>query len=153
MATSYFLKIAEAVRTKLTGIDGAPTTIEIKDNDQVESRQEDEILVITMGEDPEVWTVTGAGTGNDFGDVGKAYQIGLSYYHKKLADPTVNLDAAPTFVLKSKQALNRPSLTGVPSVYDTTLVENPAWENQEFSKGLQVTRFGMIFLNAEPRNG
>lgn len=149
---SFFKTIADAVRQVVSTVPGCPQRIEVRDNDQLESREEDDFVIVTLGEDPEVWGTT-AVSSSTLGDVGKAYMIGVTLYHRKIADPTVNLNAAPEFVLKCKQALDKPSLAQAPSVYGTQLVENPAWEDQEFTKGLQVTRFGMIFLSAEPRNG
>lgn len=149
---SYFKTVADAVRQVVSGVPGCPQRIEVRDNDQLESREDDDFVVITLGEDPELWGTTAGGI-NDFGDVAKGYMIGITLYHRKLTDPTVNLNAAPEFVLKCKQALNKPTLAQAPSVFDTRLVENPAWENQDMDKGLQVTRFGMIFSSIEPRNG
>ena len=94
----------------------------------------------------------GNGT-TDLGHVEKQYEIGVTIYQTSQADIADDLNRNPDIVLLAKQALNRASLAGAPSVYDTDLIVSEAWEHQPFVEGLVVRRFGMIFFSAEPRNG
>lgn len=150
---SYALDIANAVQGVIAGISGAPDVVEVRDNDQVRPRDPEDIVVITIGDEVEEGGTSGAGAGDDFGGVFKTYQVGVSIYHRKLTSPGTDLTLTPPFVLACKQALNRPTLAGAPTVYGTRLATSSAWENQEFAKGLLVSRFGILFLSSESRAG
>lgn len=154
-ATAYHLQIAQASLQVVGGVSGCPSLREVRDNDQLEPREATEAVIVTLGDDPVVLEVTGAtGTPSDgYGDVCKGYGVGFAFYLRKLVDPETDLTRSPLFILQCKQALGKTSLVGVSGVYDTDIVQNPAWENQEFEKGLMVSRFGVVFYHAEPRNG
>ena len=150
---SYALDIATAVQGVVAAITGAPDTVEVRDNDQVLPRDPDDIVIVTIGDETPGDGTSGAGSGDDFGGVFKAYQIGISIYHRQLSDPAANLQRNIALTLAAKQALNRPTLAGAPTVYWCQLVQNAAWENNEFEKGLQVSRFGLLFHSSESRAG
>lgn len=155
MPTAYHLQIAQAALNVIAGVSGTPTLREVRTNDQLSEDEADEAIIATLGEDPVVLEVTGANSATPgyYGDVCKGYGVGFAFYLRKLTDPTTNLDRSPLYILQCKQALNKPILSGVPGVYDTDLVQNQTWENQDFSKGLLVSRFGVVFYHAESRNG
>lgn len=145
--------IANAVVSVEAGLNGAPDTVEFRDNDQVEPREAREIVIVTVGDPNVIENYSGAGTGDDFGGMLVEYPIGVSIYHRKLANPATELTAEPDFVQASKRALNRPTLVGADTVYGARLIASPTWENQDFEKGLQVSRFGVVFLSSETRAG
>lgn len=150
---SYALDIGNAVVAVVEGITGAPDVVELRDNDQVGPRDPEEIVVVTLGAEVEVDGTSGAGSGDDYGGVFKTYEVGVSIYHRKLTGPATDLTLTPPFVLACKQALNRPRLSGASTVYGSRLAESNTWENQEFRKGLLVSRFGILFLSSESRAG
>lgn len=150
---SYALDIANGVQSVVAALTNVPDVVEVRDNDEVMPRDPDDIVVITIGDENEIGGVSGAGSGDDYGSVFKTYQIGISIYHRQLSSPALNLERNIALTLAAKQALNRPSLAGAPTVYGTHLVQNAAWENNEFKKGLQVSRFGLLFLSSESRAG
>ncbi len=110
-------------------------------------------VIVTNGDSREVQAVSGAGSATDQGDVLKSYEIGVSIYGASHGNVSTDLDTHPAFVLRCKQALNKITLAGVPTVYGTKLVDNAEWEQNAFGAGGEVSRFGLIFLNAETRLG
>lgn len=152
---SPFLTIANATKAVLVGIDDATATVDVREADVVQARDSYPLTIVTMGEegeDPQLDT-TGAGTAENQGDVGRTYQIGVSIYREKRGD----IDADDTnlrFVRRAQQLLGiaRP-FPSVPTCYRGVLVRHPSWEAQEFAKGVEVSRFAVIFHNAEARCG
>jgi hypothetical protein len=151
---AYVTTIAESVVAVLANLGGAPDLVEFRKTDVLHPREADELvesdeagaIIVTAGDVVPFMDLTG-------GDVLRKYQIGVSIYKrlggKFSSEKTVN----PDLVLACKQALHRTSLAGASTVFDTDLVESPEWENQAFKDGWEVSRFGVIFNSAEPRNG
>ena len=152
---AYFLRIANAVKSALAGISGAPSTIVVREEDGVKPRDSYPIVIITLGEeglDPQL-DVTGGTTADDQGDIGVTYPIGVSIYREKFGNTTAD-DTNLSYVQRAQQVLGRARPFGeVPTVYRGELVRNSAWEGQEHAKGIEVSRFAVIFHNAEPRCG
>jgi hypothetical protein len=153
---SHIYNIATAVKTVISGVNGVPTNIDIrkKDSPHVDDCP---ILIITLGDELEPsFQVMGGGVSGDYGTVGKRYLIGISIYTKNLGDLSTDVDDHPALVLRIKQAIDQPLNTGgVPesaTVWNTELKDHPEWEQQEFSKGVEVSRFALIFESAEARN-
>jgi hypothetical protein len=153
VATSYFLRIANAVKAALSDLGGG-LSIVVREEDSVKTRDTYPLAVVTMGDEglDQLLDVTG-GAGTDQGDIGVTYQIGVSIYRENLGDIAAD-DTNPAYVQRAQQILGRARpLADVPTVYMGTLVRNAAWEGREFVKGVEVSRFAVIFHNAEPRCG
>lgn len=150
---SHVYDIATALKTVLAGVNGVPATIAIRKKDTPHS-DECPILIITLGDELEPnFQVMGAGIANDFGTVGKRYLMGISLYTRNTGNLSTHVDEHPALVLRIKQALDQPlSYPGFETVWNTELHEHPEWELQEFAKGVEVSRFGLVFNSAEGRN-
>jgi hypothetical protein len=155
MPTSYFTTVANAVASSLATLPSAPATIVVRETDVVHPRDAMPIVIVTMGdedEDPRLDVMGGPGpTGQ--GDIGKRYPIGITYYRNKLGN--VDVDATQqAFVLAAQQLLGRAyPLASVQTVYEGQLFRRAAWEKQDFGKGAEVSRFAVVFCNAESRTG
>lgn len=152
---SYAAAIAEAVTSVLAGLTPEACPIEWRRTDVIESRETVPRVIITNG--PEMQVNRGAlgdiTTPLLLGSVFKGYTVGITVYDSNDGELAGN-DVNPSFILRAKQTLNTASLTGVPEVWDTDLVENNLeWENQPFRDGAQVSRFAVLFITSEPRNG
>lgn len=154
---SYAVPIANAARTIVAALPNAPSLVEVRKTDVTHPREITSSFaacIITIGTERVMLAVSGAGTDTDQGDVLKAYEIGFSIYGTSFGDVSSSLDTNPEFTLKVKQALNKKSLVGVPTVYGTQLVDHAEWEErQDFGDGNEVSRFVILFFNAETRLG
>ena len=149
-----FNDVANAVKVVLDTITGAPTTI-VRKNDATHPRDSSSfpLCVISLGADEhEQWATTGNGT-TDQGTIGIGLTIVISVYQKCLGDIQSNMTVNPTFFEDAKQALNKRTLSGVASIWNTTVQTNQAWEQQDFSEGYEVSQFTMTFMSGELRNG
>ena len=153
---SFFTQIAEAVRTTLLAISGGPATAVVKEADTVGARDTYPLIIITMGDedlDARLDTTSNGVTANEQGDIGVAYPIGISIYREQLTIPTAD-DVNQQFIERAQQSLGKARpFSALPSVYEGILVRRAAWERQEFVKGVEVSRFAVIFHNAESRTG
>ncbi len=147
------MRVADAAKAVVVNL-GAPNVV-IRESDTVQPRDTYPLVIITLGEeilDPQL-DVMGGPSANDQGDIGVQYQIGFSMYREQLGDIAAD-DVNQSLVQLSQQKLGRAyPLPAVPSVYDGRLVRRDAWEGQEFVTGVEVSRFAVIFHNAEPRCG
>ena len=143
--------IAVQMRTILQGLSGAPapTSVKIQEDDSVQTRVENPVWIITMGdEEPFYNSTAGDATGN--GDILKRYYFGVSMYYDYVGDLQDRLSSTPDIVIAAQQALNvkMPTL----SVFGSELVRFSSWERNQFGEGAEVTRFLMIYSVSEPRN-
>lgn len=153
---SFAVPIANAVKTIVTALTGAPSLVQVSKTDVIHPRDITSAfaaVIITMGDEIEIGSVSGAGTSTDQGDVLKSYQIGITIYGTNFGNISTDLSSHPDFVLACKQALNKTTLSGVPSVYGSRLVSNSEWESTAFGDGNEMSVFGMVFWNAETRLG
>ena len=153
---SFAVPIASAVRTVIAALTNAPSLVEVRKTDVAFPRDITtafSAVIITIGNEREFMAVSSAGTSTDQGDVLKVYEIGISIYGKLFGKLASDLTNHPDFVLQCKQALNKTTLAGVPTVFRTQLIEHDEWERNEFGKDGEVSRFGLLFFNAETRLG
>lgn len=153
---SFAIPIANAVRTVIANLSNAPSLVEVRKADVLHPREMTVAfcaVIITTGDEREIGAVSGAGSATDQGDVLKSYEIGISIYGANFGNLGSDMNQHPDFVLAVKQALNKTSLAGAPSVYGTKLIDNAQWERQTFQDSSEVSRFGLLFLNAETRLG
>lgn len=153
---SYAIPIANAVRTVVAALTNAPPLVEVRKMDTVHPREATtsfSACIITLGEVRLVGGQMGGGSDANLGPVQKTYEVGITIYGTNFGDISSNMDTHPEFVLRVKQALNKTALAGVPTVYDTELFEHPTWESQMFAQAGEVSRFGILYFNSEPRNG
>ncbi len=153
---SFAIPIANAVRNIIAGLPNAPAIVEVRKLDTTHPREISATfiaVIVTIADEREEMAVSGAGTATDQGDVLKSYEIAVSIYGTNFGNVSTDMSSHPDFVLACKQALNKKSLTGVPSVYGTKLLENSAWERVGFKIGNEVSHFGLLFYNAETRLG
>ena len=152
---SFFTQIAEAVRTTLLSLSGGPSTVAVRETDVVTARDTYPLTIITMGDedlDARVDT-TGGTSDSDQGTIGVEYPIGVSIYREQLTTPTAD-DVNQQYIQLAQRALGRARpFSALTTVYEGILVRRAAWERQEFVKGVEVSRFAVIFHNAESRTG
>ena len=151
---SPFSTIAAAAKDTIAQL-GVGLTVVVREADVVQPRDTYPIAIVTMGDedDDRELDTTGGPTDADQGDIGKAYPIGVSIYREKLGAIAAD-DANPDLVHRAQQRLGRARpFPALPTVYRGILVRNAAWERQEFVKGVEVSRFAVIFHNAESRTG
>jgi hypothetical protein len=150
---SPFPGIASAVKTVLDGISNMPTTV-VRKRDVVLARDAppgSPLCVISYaGEGAEDWATTGNGS-TDLGTIGTAYGIWISIYRDNRAD--VASSATNPDLLAAIQALNKGSLSGAGTVWNTELQPHEEWEEGDFGKANERSRFRMLFQAAELRNG
>lgn len=151
---SYSTPIAEAVVSLLSGITPLGCPVEFRRTDSLVSRETIPRVIVTNAQETQLdrGTFGAEGDVDSFGTVEKAYPIQIAIYESNQGELQGN-DVNPAFILRAKQLLNKPYLTAVPAVFDTDLLQNWEWENQPFRDGGQVSRFGLLFYTAEPRNG
>lgn len=148
---SPFPPIAAAVKTVVDGVSGAPTTV-VRKRGAVRSRETLPLCVISFGDEGgEEWATLGAGSAEQ-GGIGKTYSILISVYRENAGDLDTTLTTNPDFIDAAKEALNKGSLSGVSSVWDTALEAHEEWEGQEFREGAEVSRFKLWFRTSESRN-
>lgn len=155
MATSYIPPIANAVMSVISGLSGAPSFIQYREQDQIGSGDTRPCVIVTTDEEqlmPEV-DVSGASSNTDLGDVGKIYPIGISIYSERLGDITTDPETRQDFVITVQHALNKNSLAGVPTVWGTKLVRRDTWEHRAMKDGFEYSTFAILFYSAEPRLG
>lgn len=139
------------MKTVLDGITGMPTTV-IRKRDVFKARDTPPLCVISYGgEGAEDWATTGNGS-TDQGTVGYAYGIWISIYRTNIGD-VANSSTNPDLVDDIKEALNKGSLSGVSEVWDTEFQQHEEWEEGDFGKAKERTRFQMAFRAAQLRNG
>lgn len=155
---SYFLPIANAVKTLLDAIPGAPTVI-VRKESVLHARERDTlgaspICVVSLADERvESWSAMGNG-GGDLGTIAKSYTIAITVYRSNAtAALSTTLATNPDFLLSAKQALHRVTLSGVPVVWDSQLMEHSEWEEQSFGVGMEASTFAVMYRTAEPRNG
>lgn len=144
---SYQKQIADALVTSLAAVSGATATVEYRKADVVTPRDAYPLTLVTPGfQRP---------AGRAFEQViHKEYGFQVSIYRETSGDLTAGIDTNPTYIQAAKQACDVASLTGAPVVWDVDLVDDPdAWERQEFVKGVEVSRFGLLVRTTEPQNG
>ncbi len=157
--SAYAAQIAEAVVSLLSGLTPEACPIVWRKTDTLESRDAAPMVIVSNLPESQVSRGTLGGIGNPqkTGSVFKGYTIGITVYGSNLAELAGD-DTNPAFILRAKQLLNTAYPYGVstlvPEVWDTDLIDNNLeWENQPFSKGVQMSTFAMIFYTSEPRNG
>ncbi len=146
--------IATAAKSVLDGLASFPDVSIRKDG----SLHPNEIsatsqCVITFGQELPQAAVQTFGTGADKPTIGKIYGLIFSLYLVNLGDIESGMTTFPDFVLAAKQALNTATLSGATTVWNTELIENPAWEGVKFKDGVEMSEFGINFYSAEARNG
>lgn len=147
---SPFPSIAAAVKTVIDGVTGAPTTV-VRKRGAMRRRETPPLCVISFGgEGKDEWATMGTGTA-DQGGIGKRYAIDIAVYRDAGGDLDVNLSTNPDFIDAAKEALNKASLSGVSSVWDTNLEEHDEWESQPFRDGAEVSKFRLWFQTSESR--
>lgn len=144
---SFQKSIADAVVTILSGVTGAPSTVEHRKEDVMQSRESPPAVYVVAG----FRRPTGrAFDGTIFFDNG--FQV--SIYQEFTGDLTTGIDTNPLFVQRAKQALDLATLSGLSTlVRDVDLVEDDTWERQKFREGGEVSRFGLLVRTNEPQNG
>ena len=143
---SYQEQIADAIVTVLGALSGAPALVEYRKQDALHPGDSNEAVIVSAGYQRM--------TGRAFeGTVYKDYGFQVSVYRTFLGDLTADVDTNPAYVQLAKQALDLPALSGVPVVFDVELVQDAAWENNQFPTGSEVSRFGVLVRTAEPQNG
>jgi len=146
--------IATAAKAVLDAIPGFPTTSIRKEN-TVHARDTitSSLCVISFGDEQLQPGVATFGDSTDKPTISKVYGLVFSLYIVNPGNIETTLSTFPDFVLAAKQALNTATLSGASTVWNTDLVENPAWENQAFKDGVEWSEFGINFYSAEARNG
>ncbi len=159
LMAAYASDIAEAVVTLLSGLTPGACPIVWRKTDTLESRDSAPMVIVSNLPESQVsrGTLGKIETPEQMGCVFKGYTIGITVYGSNLADLAGD-DVNPSFILQAKQTLNKAYPYGVstlvPEVWDTDLIDNNLeWENQPFSKGVQMSTFAVIFYTSEPRNG
>lgn len=154
---SYAIAIANAARNVIAALSGAPSVVEVRKTDVVHPREINTPfagVIIYLRTEHVLMAVSGAGSDTDQGDLLKAYELGISIYGTTFGDIASDMDTHPNFALRVKQALNKKSLAGVPTVYGTDLEDNAEWEDRrDFGDGNEVSRFIIRFFNAETKLG
>ncbi len=155
MATSYIPPIAAAVVNVISGLPGAPSFIQYREEDQIGSGDTRPCVIVTTDVEepmPEV-DVSGAGTDTDLGARGMTYPVGISIYKERLGDITTGIATQQDFVLTCQQALNKLRLSGALTVWGTRLVRRNAWEHRDLGNGWEYSTFAILFFSSEPRLG
>jgi hypothetical protein len=152
---AYWLDIANAVKTVLEGVAGAPT-ITVRKEGALHPGELDsvtQLCVVSLGNVDEEWAATGDGTSGKFGTISRRYGIVVSLYSRNLGNIQSDLTNTPDFFQLAKQALMKDSLTGVTTVWQVDSATHPAWEAASFGEGVEVSEFVFYASNTEPRNG
>jgi hypothetical protein len=148
--------VATACKTILDALSGFPDTT-IRKEGVVYAREKESLTtpqcVIAFGDERPYEPVTTFGDATNKPTNGKIYGLVFQLYLTNPGNLDSTLTTNPNFVKQAKQALNTITLAGAASIWQTELVENPAWENQPFGDGAEVSEFGMNFYSAEARNG
>lgn len=145
---SYEIAIGDGIATTVRGVSGAPGLVEQRAIGAAHPRDPVEAVYVAVGD--------GRPTGYTFGDrVRKEYEVVVTSIRRRpqLGDITQDLDTGPDFLKRCKQALDGPTIAGVPVVWDVALVESPTWENVAFGQGYEMSQFGLLVRTDEPRNG
>ena len=143
---SYAKKIGDAIVAKILNVQGSPVTVKQRKDNSILGRETPPIVVVTIESEQKV--------GRAFeGVIFKEYAIIVGFFRKCLADISTELDITPEFILRTKQALDITAFVSVPEVWDVDLADNPEWEHQDFGKGMEVSRFGLLVKTSEPQNG
>jgi hypothetical protein len=156
VAVADWNTIATAAKAVLDGLASFPTT-QIQKENAVHPRDSiaSSLCVISFGTEQLMPGMATFGTGSDKPTVTKIYGLVFSLYlvNSPLGDVSTDVSTFPDYVQDAKQALNTATLSGASTVWNTDLVENPAWENQAFAQGVEYSEFGVNFYSAEGRNG
>ncbi len=145
---SYEFAIGTGIRDVIAAVDGAPDMVELRAMGAAHPRDPVEAVYIAVPNHRML--------GYTFGDrVRKEYDVVVTSIRRRpqLGDITQDLDTGPAFLKLCKQALDGATISGVPVVWDVTLVDDPTWERQAFSQGYEMSQFGLLVKTDEPRNG
>lgn len=109
------------------------------------------VVISFAGDMGEGWATTGNGS-TDQGTVGRGVTLEIGVYRDTQAELQTGMDTNPDYFQSVKRALNKGSLTGATTVWDTRLTTNEMWEQRAFRDGGEVSSFQLEFGSAEVRN-
>lgn len=143
---SYAVPIAQAFGAVIVAVPGSPSLVEVRAIAAAHPRDPVEGVFIAPARERK--------TGRAFGgSVYKEYDFVVTILRQRQGDVTTGIDANPALILAIKQAVDRPTLAGVPQVWDVDLVDNAEWENKAFGQGYEMSQFGLLARTIEPQNG
>ena len=148
---AVFDTIAGAVKTVIDGLALGVTTVVRKDGDVYEADALPLVVISLANDQGEEWAVTGDGS-TDTGTVGRGYVITVGVYRDTQAELQTGVATTPDYFQAVKRALNKSSLAGASTVWDTRLTTNAMWEGQAFREAGEASAFQIEFGSAEPRN-
>lgn len=148
--------VATSAKTILDALTGFPDTT-VRKEGVIYAREKESLAVpqcvISFGDERPYAPLTTFGDGTDKPTIGKIYGLVFQLFLTNPGNLDTTLATNPNLVKQAKQALNTITLAGATAIWQTELVDNPAWENQAFRDGAEVSEFGMNFYSAEARNG
>ena len=150
MAT--FNTIATQAKSVVDALSLGLTTVIRKDGAVYESDALPLVVISFAGDLGEEWATTGNGT-TDQGTVGRGVALEFGVYRETQGELETGLSTNPDYFQSVKQALNKGSLTGASTVWDTRLRTNELWEGRAFGQGGEVSSFQLEFGSGELRNG
>lgn len=148
MAT--FNTIATQVKAVIDALSLGLTTVIRKDGTVYESDTLPLVVIAFAGDLGEDWATTGDGS-TDQGTVGRGVTLEIGVYRETQGELQTGLSDNPDYFQSVKRALNKGSLSGASTVWDTRLQSNEMWERRSFDRG-EVSAFQLDFGSAEVRN-
>ena len=153
---SYANTIANAVVSIVQGITSPPAATYFRKFDTLTPTDKvsaaSTVCIVTLSQEEALLDQSFGNGSTDFGTVVRAYMIGITLYKLHNALIETNIDTLPQMALRIEQALNKPTLSGAPSVCDTTLVPFKQFDEKNFKDGYEVLRAFLVFSSAENRN-
>jgi hypothetical protein len=149
MAT--FNTIATAVKSVVDALSLGLTTVVRKDGSIYESDSLPLVVISFAGDLGEEWAATGNGS-SDTGSVGRGVALEVGVYRETQGELQTGVDTNPDYFQSVKRSLNKGSLSGASTVWDTRLRTNELWEGRAFGQAGEVSSFQLEFGSAEQRN-
>lgn len=153
---SYAKTIASAVVSVIQGLATAPAQTVLRKFDTLllpdKSLASNIVCIVTLSQEQAIVAQSFGNGSTDFGTVVRAYLIGITLYKLHNATLQTNVDSLPAMALSIEQALNKPTLSGAPSVVDTQLEPFTEFEQGNFKDGYEVLKCHCVFFSAENRN-
>jgi len=91
-------------------------------------------------------------TATNYGSVVRLYAVGISLFRKSDGKYQTETDVLPQFCLDIQKALNKPTLTGAPTVKNTDIRPFSAFAQEDLKKNYEVSRMIIVFHSSEERN-
>lgn len=146
--------ICDAVVAVIEGLGSPPASVEYRKDGLLLSTDSLPLCIVNYSDD-NAYALEAFADDNDatnYGSVVKLYAVGISMFRKSDGKYQTETDVLPQFCRDIQKALNKPTLTGAPTVTNTDIKPFSAFAKEDLRKNYEVSRMIIVFHSSEERN-